>query len=572
MGEALPPVVFCVDRGYRLPLAVAVGSLAEHHTSGDLTIYVIHDGFDADDRALVDAVSGTHHLRWIDADLTGLNRAHLPEHLPRAALFRLVAPALLPDDVERIVYLDADLIVTDDLHELLTAPLGDAALGAVRDAWIEVAGSPHGPPFSELGMAAEAPYLNSGVLVIDVARWKDEQIADQCLDRLAQHRLPYADQCALNAVFEGAWAELPPRWNVQTATGTAASHDTDLIRLLAVQDALASPAIVHFTGRKPWIDPTVVRGDWWDDALVAANARGGGRLRRPAPAPAIEPPAGTSRRAVQATAVRAARRVAGRTLKPAVRSVGLQVRRVNGTPPSARVSPRTVDRVVTGTDRVISAGPFRGMVLAAEATWGGSADIVPKLLGTYEEELHATVEEIVHSRPDRIVNLGCADGYYAVGLARRLPGIETIGVDLIEESLVVAARSAEINGVADQCRFLTHMDLVPVAPDARTVWIIDIEGAEGDLVDRDWPARLVGDTLVVEAHDFNRPGVTAALCQAFDPTHEVAVIDQAGRNPNAIPLLRDLPEAERWLAVSEGRPRPMHWLVFRPRITSLDPR
>jgi len=140
-----------------------------------------------------------------------------------------------------------------------------------------------------------------------------------------------------------------------------------------------------------------------------------------------------------------------------------------------------------------------------------------------------------------------------------------IGVDIEAASLRAARASASDNGVGSRTTFTAAITDIPTTSDSvKEAWIIDIEGAEDDYAASSWSARLAVAMVVIECHDFNRPGVTGRLEQAYGASHEIQVIRQSGRDPNAITILRDVDEPSRWLAMDESRPRPMHWLVLRP--------
>lgn len=102
-----------------------------------------------------------------------------------------------------------------------------------------------------------------------------------------------------------------------------------------------------------------------------------------------------------------------------------------------------------GAEPVVMSGPFSGMRLRQRAVEGAS---LPKLLGSYEHELHETIEAACRRDIDLVVNLGCADGYYAVGLARRMPNVTVVAVDIDEEARDVCAEVAALNGVEDRVR------------------------------------------------------------------------------------------------------------------------
>ena len=99
------------------------------------------------------------------------------------------------------------------------------------------------------------------------------------------------------------------------------------------------------------------------------------------------------------------------------------------------------------THSTVMAGPFSGMRYIESSI--GSA-LIPKLLGIYERELAPCIEEICRNRPELVVDLGAAEGYYAVGLARRLPDSRIIAFELEELGRRDLLRLAQLNGVADR--------------------------------------------------------------------------------------------------------------------------
>lgn len=162
---------------------------------------------------------------------------------------RLSTPEAFAGDYRRILYLDADIHVhggpqAGDFGRLLDADLGGRAVGAVRDnkQWL----SPRFQPalFRDLGLT-DARYLNSGVLLLDVAAFNRDAVLGACVRFARDWTAAFADndQGLLNAVLQGNWAELSPVWNWQ---------QTLKIPLL---EARYPVAITHFIGPcKPWND------------------------------------------------------------------------------------------------------------------------------------------------------------------------------------------------------------------------------------------------------------------------------------------------------------------------------
>lgn len=199
---------------------------------------------------------------------------------------------------------------------------------------------------------------------------------------------------------------------------------------------------------------------------------------------------------------------------------------------------------------VVAAGPFEGMRLPNDRIEEIDAP-VPKLLGLYEQELHPVLETaILERRP--FVDIGSADGYYAVGMATR--GIPTTAYDIARSARQLAQHVAHLNDVTYEQRGA----FTPPPPIGAFV-LCDIEGAERDLFTSPFP--YVSCRLLIEVHDHIRPGTAAYLRKTFAVTHNVTRIDQRPRERPAA-----LEGWERWeTAVSEYRADEVHWLHLEPR-------
>lgn len=216
----------------------------------------------------------------------------------------------------------------------------------------------------------------------------------------------------------------------------------------------------------------------------------------------------------------------------------------------------------------------------------GSA-LIPKLLGIYERELSAKIEEACWSDFPLIVDIGAAEGYYAVGLARRNPKsrviafeMEKTGRDAIEElaamnairfSTVAASSSVEnppspleIHG---KCDFQSLEQTLGETD--RSFVICDVEGYESALLMPDRIPALTRATLLVETHEFVTRGITKVISERFAPTHEVECIWQESRNLSDFPfrswITAILPKRFIEVAVSEWRPERMCWLWMKPK-------
>jgi hypothetical protein len=208
-------------------------------------------------------------------------------------------------------------------------------------------------------------------------------------------------------------------------------------------------------------------------------------------------------------------------------------------------------------EAIVQAGPFAGLRYPAERLDEVDAPAA-KLLGSYERELSPVFAAAVNAGVRTFVDIGCADGYYAVGMARATPGLTTHAFDLSGSARRLCRAVAELNAVSDRVRVRGRFE--PRVLDDITVagglLLCDIEGAEHRLFDRPLVQRLRDVTVVIEVHVHENPAHTDDLGARLARTHAVQVIRQAPRPPvDGLPAV----------AVAEFRDRDLHWLVAEPR-------
>lgn len=248
------------DATYATHAAVVMSTVAESNPDTPLRYWLIAaSDVSAAARAHLARSAGPHaSIEYLDVDTSP---ARLPtpndpglSYLSPAMYLRLLVPAALPSDVRRVLYLDCDTMCTNDLTPLFDVDLGGKPIGAVRDAinrrLLDMGGIPGLAHYRHLD--PQALYFNSGVLLIDVARWQECEVTERSLAYLARHahELRFPDQDALNYALYGNWLRLPRKWN-----------DLMAWRLEPVFGGkLSDSAIIHTAGpKKPW-QPSFPRG------------------------------------------------------------------------------------------------------------------------------------------------------------------------------------------------------------------------------------------------------------------------------------------------------------------------
>lgn len=212
----------------------------------------------------------------------------------------------------------------------------------------------------------------------------------------------------------------------------------------------------------------------------------------------------------------------------------------------------------------VAQGPFAGMTYVAQSTEGA---LISRLLGVYESELHPHIEAFAGEGIECVIDVGCAEGYYAVGLARRMPTAHIHAYDISEVARAACAKLARQNGVADRVTIggaFQPEDFQAFAG-RRTLVLVDAEGAELDILQPDRGPALAGMNIIVETHDVFRPGALAAMMARFGPTHDIVRVDQQAKVFEQPAWLSRLGHLDQLLATWEWRMAPTPWLVMRPR-------
>ncbi len=235
----------------------------------------------------------------------------------------------------------------------------------------------------------------------------------------------------------------------------------------------------------------------------------------------------------------------------------------------------------------IQTGPFQGLLYLDEIVWGS---ITPKWLGSYEAELHSVIDGIIRRRYATVVNVGCAEGCYAVGFASVLPRANVVAFDIDFISRAQLSRLAELNGVISRIQIRTscsHAALDDLST-PETLVICDIEGLEAELLNPEKAARLRHADVLVEVHETcdNSHAVEELLRKRFATSHEIQRIEATDRSdwiaahatqlPSAIPIdqLRQATDEHRitgrlWLWMEKkGHNRnvpPFHESLFEAR-------
>ncbi len=207
----------------------------------------------------------------------------------------------------------------------------------------------------------------------------------------------------------------------------------------------------------------------------------------------------------------------------------------------------------------ILGGPFVGMKYPNKASEGSRS---ARLLGAYEASLAPVIEEIVAGKYRQVIDIGCAEGYYAVGLALRMPRARVLARDASAKAQALCAALAAVNGVASQVQvggLFGHADF-DMCETTKTVVICDVEAAELDLLDPAKAKGLRAADILVEAHDCMRPGIAAELQRRFSASHVITLLGRKLDDSSLPAWMEGLSDLDRLIALWEWRTGPTPWL------------
>ena len=483
-------VAVTCDENYAMPLAAMLASLTvslDPHRR--LVIHALGHDLQAPvwDRLTKSLPQGRVRWNCIDVDTSGLRRegfgTRAYDHISPVCYFRLLLPELLPSSVEKVLYLDCDLIIREDLSSLWDTDVAATAFAAAPEFSTPAvkARLTDGVRFHrELGLTRDRARFNSGVLVMNLAQWRRSQLALRAFTylRVLGDDVLWYEQEALNVVARDEYRELDPRWNVPSQWAAQWPHE--------------HVSIVHYlTAKKPWhwdyawaerssffaaLDRTPWAG-WRPTRPRWGHARRlSGSLKK-----ALRKRAHAARRATLALQ----RNLEYRRVRPKALTAGTPGLARRGTSPEIRlfmVVDHIDDRLCRTVEAHFLAGVNRAFVLITS-----EAAAVPVLSPLLQSRLH-----VFSCR-------GTPDGH---GLRRLLDGFgETHWCLLGDQHLEAVDQDGRPVNFRDLC---AHLD----APGIEIVEAVTGTGARLEMTARDLRSgRVFQGTAIVDAvpHAYDKP-------------------------------------------------------------------
>ncbi|RYY17372.1 MAG: glycosyltransferase family 8 protein, partial [Chitinophagaceae bacterium] len=201
------------DEKYLTPFTVLITSILRNNRSNPIHVHAIATGISKEKKNALKTLLRKNggDIFFYQVSDERVERFYLPRtsHMSIAAYYRLFIADMVPDNVEKLLYLDTDIIVHNSLAALFELDMGNFAVGAVT----ELSSNTVRP---ELGITSNDMYFNSGVLLVNIKEWKRQQISEKAINFILnnEEKLIWGDQDALNAVFGGKYLRLAPEYNM----------------------------------------------------------------------------------------------------------------------------------------------------------------------------------------------------------------------------------------------------------------------------------------------------------------------------------------------------------------------
>jgi lipopolysaccharide biosynthesis glycosyltransferase len=230
------------DQNYVLPFYALLNSILANNADFKINFHFIVSGIGEKEKTTIKdrIVRSGSAVEFYDPDLVQLKNLVLSGSWTSSVYYRLLFPLLIAEEVNTFLYLDCDIIVLKSLGELYNADLSEYPVAAVSDSYV--------PTQPLIGITEPGGYFNSGVLLIDVKKWNEQQISQKTLAYLEAfpERIKFVDQCGLNAVLKNNWAKLSIRFNLLFS-----SIPSD-ISARELKIFLRDKVVIHFTLQRPW--------------------------------------------------------------------------------------------------------------------------------------------------------------------------------------------------------------------------------------------------------------------------------------------------------------------------------
>ena len=251
-------IAICINENYLMPSGVMLCSLFENNKEEQIVVHALL-GKDGDKcKQPLEDLTSKYHQKILFYDMSQISMDDFPvglhfqeSFITIEAYYRLFLMNVLPRTMDKVLYLDSDIVICGSIRKLWDIDISDVAVGAVPDCFHQDIHETN-----RIGYEVGLGIFNSGVLLINLKYWREHDVMKEFVAyaKEAKDHLKYHDQDVLNYVFRHCKKELPIRFNLQTIHMYYDRFRYLHFRLIDdVKEAFINPVVIHYTGpEKPW--------------------------------------------------------------------------------------------------------------------------------------------------------------------------------------------------------------------------------------------------------------------------------------------------------------------------------
>lgn len=243
-------IAVTINDKYFYPLYIMLNTLFAQHKGIPVQVFLIHSRVSRKNRKILSGLCRKNGGKLIEIFVSEEEFDDAPSfsYFSKEMYYRILAAKLLPETIDRVLYLDPDMIVTDSLLDFYNMQLGDCLFAGVRDRLQDLKTNPY---WKELGFTGKNSYINSGVLLCNLTLLREEQNIQDIYDMLKERggTLKFPDQDLINVLYEGKIAVVEDRYNLNPNI----LYFKEYFCYNFAPWLMKRPAIIHYMGEgKPW--------------------------------------------------------------------------------------------------------------------------------------------------------------------------------------------------------------------------------------------------------------------------------------------------------------------------------
>ena len=254
-------IIYTCDNNFVWIMGISMISLFDNNKNcEDIHVYLLGDGISEENRQTLAGIASKYHRSFTLINVPDLN---IPEKLssarwPKSAFTRMFAGELLPNEIDKVVYLDCDTIISASIEELSLYPTENYAICGVKDCVSRLYKD-------KIGIVKNGNYINAGVLLMNLKKLRELNIRKMITDFVDKYEsaISYADQDILNGIFKGIFGALPPQYDLMTLVNVYSYKELEQIRHPdnyyteeEIEYSKKYPKIIHYTtcmlNIRPW--------------------------------------------------------------------------------------------------------------------------------------------------------------------------------------------------------------------------------------------------------------------------------------------------------------------------------